>query len=79
MVWQREGTWIQEGRLEIKEAFTPATELLHNDIFNEDLQGMVNMLMDKMSATNKHDAKEQPFYFEVQRMQVGDKCSSQFF
>lgn len=65
--------------LETKEELDAATNCLHNDIHNVELQGVVNRLRAKMRDIVERDARGAATRSRVQWKQIGDKCSRQFF
>lgn len=61
--------------LETKRDLEGATKALHMDIHNNEAQGPVNSLRDKMRGLDKRNAKGAAIRSRVNWKQVGDKCS----
>lgn len=70
---------LKREELEIIYGIVATTNLLRNDVYNEGLQGVVNMLKNKMRGVEKWNAKRATIRSRVQWMHVGDKCLSHLF
>lgn len=65
--------------LDTKRELEEATRVLHHDIYNMEVQGVVNSLRDRMRHIEKRNAKGTTIRARIKWNEVGDKCSRQFF
>lgn len=70
---------FKKEELDTRASLEVATALLHEDVYNEDKQGKVNQLRNKLDEIETRLARGAAIRARAKWQKVGDKCTAEFF